>query len=66
MDAFPELAGRLTCFGYQLPLFLGGEDALANLELSDLDVYWTFMDQLRLQAMGLAEGTPITGAVAEY
>ncbi len=34
------------CVGYKTPLFLGGEDAVLNLELSDMDVYWTLCSQL--------------------
>jgi hypothetical protein len=49
------------CVGYQRPLFLGGKDTVANLEISDLDVYWTIMGQLRRQAKGLPEGTSISG-----
>ncbi|OLL31498.1 hypothetical protein BTH42_11190 [Burkholderia sp. SRS-W-2-2016] len=29
------------CVGYKRPLLLGGVDAVENLELIDLDVYWT-------------------------
>lgn len=47
------------CVGYRRPLFLGGKDDVANLELSDLDVYWIVMGQLRQQAKGLPEGTRI-------
>lgn len=36
------------CAGYRVPLFLGGEDGIENLEVSDFDVYWTLMGQLRL------------------
>lgn len=53
------------CVGYQRPLFLGGKDTVANLEISDLDVYWTIMGQLRRQAMGLQEGTSISGAARD-
>ena len=28
------------CAGYKIPLFLGGEDTIANLEVSDMEVYW--------------------------
>ncbi|NOU95690.1 DUF1851 domain-containing protein [Paenibacillus sp. LMG 31456] len=34
------------CVGYKIPLFLGGEDTLDNLELTDLDVYWHIASQL--------------------
>jgi hypothetical protein len=53
------------CVGYQRPLFLGGKDTVANLEISDLDVYWTIMGQLRRQAKGLPEGTSISGVARD-
>lgn len=28
------------CAGYKIPLFLGGNDDISNLELSDMEVYW--------------------------
>jgi hypothetical protein len=31
--------GATQCVGYKIPLFLGGQDALDNLELADLDSY---------------------------
>ena len=34
------------CVGYKIPLFLGGVDDVQNLELCDLDVYWTISEQL--------------------
>jgi hypothetical protein len=39
----------LHCIGYKTPLFLGGEDALANLELVDMEVYWSLCGQLLAQ-----------------
>ena len=51
------------CIGYRRPLFLGGSDVVANLEVCDLDVYWTIMGQLRRQAQGMPEGTRIPGVV---
>lgn len=53
------------CVGYQRPLFLGGQDSVANLEITDLDVYWTVMGQLRRQARGLPEGTLVTEVVRD-
>ena len=47
------------CVGYKVPLFLGGHDDVANLEVSDLDVYWTICGQLRRQVKVLPPGTPI-------
>ena len=37
-----------TCAGYRVPLFLGGKDDSSNLEVSDIDVYWSIVGQLRL------------------
>jgi hypothetical protein len=34
------------CVGYKTPLFFGGADALSNLELIDLDVYWHLTSQI--------------------
>lgn len=48
------------CIGYKKPLFLGGADEVDNLELTDLDVYWTIMGQLRRQVAGLSQGTVIS------
>jgi Domain of unknown function (DUF1851) len=44
--------GRRSCVGYKIPLFLNGKDELSNLEVSDLEVYWSICGQLRNQAMG--------------
>ena len=29
------------CVGYKVPLFLGGQDVVDNLEMIDMEVYWT-------------------------
>ena len=34
------------CMGYQIPLFLGGEDEVSNLEMCDLEVYVDIAGQL--------------------
>lgn len=34
------------CIGYKVPLFMGGEDNITNLEESDMDVYWSVLSQL--------------------
>jgi hypothetical protein len=46
-DRLPLL--RSQCVGYKVPLFLGGDDTAENLEVSDIDVYWTSCGQLRAQ-----------------
>ncbi|TWT78265.1 hypothetical protein Pla123a_10560 [Posidoniimonas polymericola] len=38
--------------GYKVPLFLGGSDDEQNLELSDMDVYWTICGQLLNSSRG--------------
>ena len=48
-DASPLL--RNQCVGYKVPLFLGGDDTTENLEVSDIDVYWTVCGQLRGQVL---------------
>ncbi|TIO10575.1 T6SS immunity protein Tdi1 domain-containing protein [Mesorhizobium sp.] len=47
------------CIGYKRPLFLSGEDAIENMELSDLEVYWHLMGQLIAKVKGLPPGTPV-------
>jgi hypothetical protein len=42
------------CIGHRVPLFLGGEEAVGNLEACDLDVYWSIFGQV-LQQVGPAE-----------
>ena len=53
------------CIGYKTPLFLGGADAVDNLEVSDFEVYWSICGQLRTQAAGLAPGTRIGEVVID-
>ncbi len=48
------------CVGYQTPLFLGGVDATTNLEICDVDVYWTLSAQILAQVGGLPVGAPIS------
>lgn len=43
---------RDQCVGYRVPLFLGGQDTVENLEVSDLDVYWSICGQLRRAETG--------------
>jgi hypothetical protein len=50
------------CIGYTKPLFLGGADVVENLEVADLDVYWTIAAQLIRKARGLPVGTRIDRA----
>ena len=34
------------CIGYKVPLFLGGEDSIDNLEVIDMEVYWSILSQI--------------------
>ncbi|MBQ6554892.1 MAG: DUF1851 domain-containing protein, partial [Firmicutes bacterium] len=36
---------------YKVPLFLGGEDDIPNLELCDMEVYWGILSQLKSKIM---------------
>ncbi|MBN8816614.1 MAG: DUF1851 domain-containing protein [Sphingomonas sp.] len=47
------------CVGYRKPLFLGGEDEISNLELSDFEVYWHISAQIIEKVRGLPTGTRI-------
>lgn len=47
------------CVGYKVPLFLGGPDVLANLEVIDLSVYFEICGQLRNKVRTLAPGQSI-------
>jgi hypothetical protein len=47
------------CVGYRVPLFLGGEDTLMNLEMIDMEVYLHFFGQLWEEVRKLPEGSPI-------
>jgi hypothetical protein len=58
-DAVPLSASQ--CVGYRVPLFLGGRDTLDNLDVTDLEVYWTITGQIRARSQDLPTGTPIRG-----
>ena len=62
-DSLP--LGRDQCVGYRVPLFLGGQDAVENLELSDLAVYWSVCAQLRQGVQPLPPETVIEGVTFE-
>lgn len=47
------------CVGYRVPLFVGGADGIANLEMADFDVYWTITAQLLAKVRELPSGTRI-------
>jgi hypothetical protein len=35
------------CVATKVPFFLGGKDSVENLEIIDLEVYWSLSGQLR-------------------
>jgi hypothetical protein len=45
--------------GYKIPLILGGEDDVPNLETTDFEVYLSLSGQLHSQTADLPEGTRI-------
>lgn len=47
------------CIGYKKPLFLGGMDEVSNLELIDMEVYWSVTWQLWNAVKDLPPGTSI-------
>ena len=53
------------CVGYDVPLFLGGEDDVSNLSRIDMDVYWTVTTQLRQGTARLRPGTRIRDVAPE-
>jgi len=59
-EAWKESGGAVPrhdeCVGYKKPLFLGGEDWIDNLEMIDLDVYWTVTAPLIAQARKVGVG----------
>ncbi len=49
----------MQCVGYKQPLFLGGSDSADNLELADMDVYWSLCGQLLAKTRSLPENARI-------
>ncbi|MDR7002894.1 T6SS immunity protein Tdi1 domain-containing protein [Neobacillus niacini] len=47
------------CVGYKIMLFLGGEDTLENLEMSNLDVYWEICNNVLQKTKGMSDGSTI-------
>ena len=47
------------CVGYKKPLFLGSNDTVDNLEVTDMSVYWSLVGQLLSKVRVLPEGTRV-------
>jgi hypothetical protein len=45
LDSGGAPPSHAECIGYKVPLYLGGTDTVENLELSDMDVYWSICAQ---------------------
>lgn len=41
-----EFVSYGQCIGYKNPLFMGGNDEIENMEISDMEVYWVVLTQL--------------------
>jgi hypothetical protein len=50
-----------VCVGYKQPLFLGGKDTAENLEVVDMEIYWSLCGQLFKGTRKLPPGTKIRG-----
>lgn len=49
MECFKKEIEYGRCASYKIPLFLGGEDVVTNLEDSDMEVYWGIITQIKNQ-----------------
>ncbi len=54
-----EVLQHDQCVGYKVPLFLGGDDTIDNLEVIDLEVYIEICGKIRNKIISLPDGTPI-------
>ena len=52
--------GYSDCIGYKVPLFLGGEDTVENLERINMALYIDVCGQLRSKTMDLKDGQKIS------
>lgn len=53
--------GAAECVGYKIPLFLGGQDEVNNLERSDASMYWHLIAQMLSETRHLPPGTTVRG-----
>ncbi|MDX8055101.1 hypothetical protein SK571_37500 [Lentzea sp. BCCO 10_0798] len=57
----PERTPAGACVGFRTPVFLGGAEAVENLEVVDEEVYWSVHGQLWAKVKDLPAGTSISG-----
>lgn len=48
------------CVGFKVPLFLGGEGEVSNLEIVDAQVYWALLGQLKTGIKDLPPGAKVS------
>ena len=53
--------GYDECIGFVLPLFLGGDEAPSNREISNLEVFWEVSRQISEQISDVPDGTRVAG-----
>jgi hypothetical protein len=51
---------RGQCVGFKVPLFLGGSGEIDNLEIIDVEVYWSLLGQLRAGTKNLPPGSTVS------
>jgi hypothetical protein len=47
------------CVGHKVPFFLGGDDNVANLARTNIQVHWSITAQLSVQTRDLPDGTGV-------
>lgn len=47
------------CVGLKVPLFLGGTASVDNMEITDMELYWSLRAQLLMGTAHLPSGTAI-------
>jgi len=58
-NGFAAALGFDECIEYEVPLFLGGDDTLENMSVTDTSVLWGLIGQVRVQSLDLPEGSPV-------
>ncbi|MCD2443706.1 DUF1851 domain-containing protein [Agromyces sp. SYSU K20354] len=59
LEASGSVPAFNECAGYRTPLFVGGEDTISNLEITEMDVYWHLIAELRSTTRGVPPSSQI-------
>ena len=59
MENKMSILSHEECAGYRIPLFLGGDDELQNLQLSNMDVYWEIIINVMEKVKDFPNGTKV-------